>query len=167
MGGNEPLRGLRWWECGASTGMKYGARWSGLFIMLRGHTGEGAQREESWEQLRDRVGECANMCICTFTPRFLAAELSAWPAHMVCYVYRSMCQVCMRVHMWARRWLENAWKKERTWQERGGVNIYSNDPDWLCVCVCFSEVVSLTSNSPEDVGAEQGWRCVASTWERA
>lgn len=70
MGGNEPLRGLTWWERGASTGMKYGARWSGPFIMLRGHTGEGAPREESWEQLEERVGECVNMCVYTFTLRF-------------------------------------------------------------------------------------------------
>lgn len=38
---------------------------------------------------------------------------------------------------------------------------------WCSVCVCASEVVSLTSSSPEDAGAAQGWRCAASTWERA
>lgn len=48
------------------------------------------------------------------------------------------------------------------WRENTG----DADARGVC-CVCASEVVSLTSSSPEDAGAAQGWRCAASTWERA
>lgn len=54
------------------------------------------------------------------------------------------------------RWLKNERKEGRKWQETkgGGVNIYYDDPDGSCMCV--SEVVRLTSSSPEDAGAAQG-----------
>lgn len=48
------------------------------------------------------------------------------------------------------------------WRENTG----DADARGVC-CVCAAEVVSLTSSSPEDAGAAQGWRCAASTWERA
>lgn len=118
-GGNEPLRGRRWWERGASAGMKYGARWSGSFVMSRGHTGEGAppvwNRENDSENVWTGVSALLHR-------GFSGRARCMTSAHGTVCV--SMCQVCV--------WACMCWK---AWKG-GGVNTYYDDPDGVGVYVC-------------------------------
>lgn len=111
MGGNNPLRGLRWWERGGSTGMKYGARWSGPFIIWKGHTGEDAP----WEESREPEEWWENVCLHFYT-KVLKAELGAWPEHGV-----------QRVCVHSLRALEGVW------------TIMMILLACICVCVCSSD----------------------------
>lgn len=160
MGGNEPLRGLTWWERGVSTAMKYGARWTGPFIMLKGHTGEGAPREKSWEELEYGQENVWTRVSALLHRGFSGRARCTFSTHGAAYVcvYVAMCQVC------ASRKVAGKWEKEGEIEKRRGCE-HSSWRSWWhsCMHACVSEVVRLTSSSPEDAGAARGWRCAAST----
>ena len=138
MGGNKPLRGLLWWEWGASSGMKYKARWSRPFIILYwGATQERAAPTRGIVRTTWRMGRRRWEHVCMhFYTKALAEELCACQAHMARCVF-------MNVYVSGVRESEGGWKIRWRSRDRGGRRKKRGACkhliwwSWWCLCVCF------------------------------
>lgn len=88
MGANKPLRGFKRRERRVRSGMKYGARWSGAFVIARGRTDAivGAAQQKS-----ERRCQHVYLHVCA---EALASALDAWQQHMAWCVFMSVRARC-------------------------------------------------------------------------